>query len=58
MPAMRMPSLSLRLSPQSEGVARGVGETLTMPGHWNIVLHVLPRGAPAFDVAFVDVVGL
>jgi hypothetical protein len=58
MPAMRMPSLSLRLSSQSEGVARGVGEKLIMPGRWNIVLHVVPRGAPAFDVALVDVVGL
>ena len=35
-----------------------VGETLTMPGRWNIALHVVPRGAPAFDVAFVDVVAL
>jgi hypothetical protein len=58
MPAMGMPPLSLRLSPQSRGIARGVGEKLTMPGRWNIVLHVVPRGALAFDVAFVDVVGL
>jgi hypothetical protein len=58
MPAMGMPPLSLRLSPQSGGVSRGVGEKLTMPGRWNITLHVVPRGAPAFDVAFVDVVAL
>ena len=58
MPAMGMPPLSLRLSPQSGGVARGVGEKLTMPGRWNIALHVVPRGAPAFDVAFVDIVAL
>ena len=56
--AMGMPPLSLRLSPQSGGVARGVGEKLTMPGRWNIALHVVPRGAPAFDVAFVDIVAL
>ncbi|MFL6069443.1 MAG: FixH family protein [Gaiellaceae bacterium] len=58
MPAMGMPPLSLRLSAQSAGVARNVGEKLTMPGRWNIVLHVVPRGAPPFDVALVDVVGL
>jgi len=58
MPVMRMPSLSLRLLPQSDGVARGIGETLTMPGRWNVALHVVPRGAPAFDVVFVDVVAL
>jgi len=58
MPATGMPPLSLRLSPQSGGVARSVGEKLTMPGRWNIVLHVVPQGAPAFDVALVDVVGL
>jgi YtkA-like len=58
MPAMGMPPLSLRLSPQSAGVARGVGATLRMPGRWNIVLHVAPRRAPAFDVAFVDIVRL
>jgi YtkA-like protein len=58
MPAMGMPPLSLRLSPQSGGVARGVGEKLTMPGRWNIVLQVVPHGASAFDVAFVDVVEL
>jgi hypothetical protein len=29
-----------------------------MPGRWNLVVHVTPRAAPAFDVAFVDVVGL
>jgi len=58
MPAMRMPSLGLRLGPQGTGVARGVGETLTMPGRWEIVLHVVPRGSPAFDVAFADVVAL
>src|SRR3982750_2383453 len=58
MPAMGMPPLSLRLSPQSGGVARGVGEKLPMPGRWSIALHVVPRGAPAFDVAFVDVVAL
>jgi hypothetical protein len=58
MPTMGMPPLSLRLLPQSSGVARGTGETLTMPGRWNIALHVVPRGAPAFDVSFVDVVTL
>ena len=58
MPTMGMPPLSLRLSPQSPGVARGVGEKLMMPGRWNLVLHVVPRGAPAFEVAFVDVVAL
>jgi YtkA-like len=58
MQAMGMPPRSLRLTPQSGGVARGVGEPLTMPGRWNIALHVVPRGAPAFDVAFVDVVTL
>jgi hypothetical protein len=58
MPAMGMPPLSLRLSLQSGGVARNAGATLPMPGRWNIVLHVVPRGAPAFDVALVDVVGL
>jgi hypothetical protein len=58
MPAMGMPPLSLRLGPRRSGVARAVGETLRMPGRWNVVLHVAPRGAPAFDVAFVDVVAL
>ena len=59
MPAMRMPSLGLRLgAARGTGVSRGVGETLTMPGRWEIVLHVVPRGSPAFDVAFVDVVAL
>jgi hypothetical protein len=29
-----------------------------MPGRWNLVVHLAPRGEPAFDVAFVDVVGL
>jgi hypothetical protein len=55
---MGMPPLSLRLGPRSGGIARGVGTTLTMPGRWNLVVHLAPRGARAFDVAFVDVVGL
>jgi len=58
MPAMGMPPLALRLRTIGAAPARGVGETLTMPGRWNIALHVVPRGAPAFDVMFVDVVAL
>src|SRR3954447_13906397 len=45
MPSMGMPPLALRLLQQSTGLARGVGETLPMPGRWNIALHVVLRGA-------------
>jgi hypothetical protein len=54
MPAMAMPSLSLRLAAVGSGVFRGRGRELTMPGRWEIVVHVSPRSSPAFDVRVVD----
>jgi YtkA-like len=54
MQAMPMPSLRLTLRPGSDGVYRGTGRVLTMPGRWEIRLHLRPhRGAP-FDVIVVD----
>src|SRR3982751_4217295 len=59
MPAMRMPSLGLKLrASTTAGAARGVGETLTMPGRWHIAVHVVPRGAPAFDGVLADVAAI
>jgi hypothetical protein len=58
MPAMAMPSLSLRLRESAPGRSSGTGETLKMPGRWVVVLHVAPRAAPAFDVRLIDNVRL
>ena len=58
MPAMGMPDLGLRLRPTRTGIATGTGATLTMPGSWEVVLHVAPRGEVPFDVLLVDTVGI
>jgi hypothetical protein len=58
MPGMGMPSLGLRLRESTPGAAAGVGETLTMPGRWQIALHVAPAGAAPFDLLLIDTVRL
>jgi hypothetical protein len=58
MPAMGMPPLGLRLRETAAGVALGAGRKLTMTGRWHVLLHVAPRGAPAFDVLLIDDVRL
>jgi YtkA-like protein len=54
MQAMPMPSLRLTFRPRSEGVYRGTGRVLTMPGRWEIRMHLRPRRGAAFDVVVVD----
>lgn len=54
MRAMPMPSLSLRLTQLGTGVWRGHGRKLTMPGRWEIVVHVSPQAAAPFDVRVTD----
>jgi hypothetical protein len=58
MPAMAMPSLRLRLRESAPGAASGVGETLTMPGRWQIAIHVAPVGNTPFDLLLADMVEL
>ena len=58
MQAMPMPSLHLALRPGSDGVYRGTGRVLTMPGRWEIRLRLRREGAAAFDVVVVDRVTL
>ena len=54
MQAMPMPSLRLTFRPGSDGVYRGTGRVLTMPGRWEIRMHFRPRRGAAFDVVVVD----
>jgi hypothetical protein len=54
MVAMPMPAIHLVLRRTAPGRYRGVGQTLTMPGTWQIDIHVVPRGGKAFDVLLVD----
>ncbi len=54
MRAMPMPSLRLTLRPGSDGVYRGTGRVLTMPGRWEIRIHLRPRRGAPFDVVVVD----
>jgi len=49
-----MPSLRLSFRPGSDGVYRGTGRVLTMPGRWEIRMHLRPRRGAAFDVVVVD----
>ena len=51
---MPMPSLRLTFRPDSDGVYRGTGRVLTMPGRWEIRVHLRPRRGAAFDVVVVD----
>jgi hypothetical protein len=54
MVAMPMPALHLVLRRAAPGRYRGVGRMLTMPGTWQIDVHVAPRGGKPFDVLLVD----
>jgi hypothetical protein len=54
MQGMPMPSLRLTFTPGSDGVYRGTGRVLTMPGRWEIRMHFRPRRGAAFDVVVVD----
>jgi hypothetical protein len=54
MQGMPMPSLRLTFTPRSNGVYRGTGRVLTMPGRWEIRMHLRPRRGAAFDVVVVD----
>ena len=54
MQGMPMPSLRLTFRPGSNGVYRGTGRVLTMPGRWEIRMHLRPRQGAAFDVVVVD----
>jgi len=57
MQEMAMPSLRLALRRGSDGVYRGTGRMLTMPGRWEIRLRLRERGPPT-EVAVVDHVTL
>ncbi len=52
--AMPMPTLSLAFRQVAPGSYRAKGEKLTMPGRWEIRVHVIPSGAKPFDVVLVD----
>ncbi len=54
MRGMPMPSLRLTLKPVADGVYRGTGRVLTMPGRWEIRMHLSPRRGAGFDVVVVD----
>jgi hypothetical protein len=54
MQAMPMPSLRLTFKPDANGVYRGTGRMLTMPGRWEIRLRLRPRQGAGFDVVVVD----
>jgi YtkA-like len=54
MQGMPMPSLRLTFRPVSDGVYRGTGRVLTMPGRWEIRMHFRPRRGESFDVVVVD----
>jgi YtkA-like len=54
MQGMPMPSLRLTFRPGSDGVYGGTGRVLTMPGRWEIRMHLRPRQGTAFDVVVVD----
>ena len=56
MQAMPMPSLSLRLPSTAPGRYRGSGQTLTMPGRWQIDFRITPRGGRPLDIALLDLV--
>jgi hypothetical protein len=56
MRAMEMPSLELQLRSTAPGRYRGSGQTLTMPGRWQIDFHFAVQGAPPFDITLVDLV--
>ena len=58
MQAMPMPSLHLALTRGRDGIYRGTGRVLTMPGRWEIRLKLRQQRAAAFDVAVVDRVNL
>jgi YtkA-like len=54
MQAMPMPSLRLTFRRGPDGVYRGTGRVLTMPGRWEIRMHLRPRRGAWFDVLVVD----
>ncbi len=56
MQAMPMPSLSLQLPSTAPGRYRGSGQTLTMPGRWQIDFRIAPRGGRPLDIALLDLV--
>ena len=55
MSSMPMPSLGLLLKQTAPGVYQGSGEKLTMPGRWQIRIHVAERHALPLDVVFTDI---
>ena len=51
---MPMPSLRLTFRRGSDGVYRGTGRVLTMPGGWEIHLRLRPDGGEILDLVVVD----
>jgi YtkA-like protein len=51
---MPMPSLNLVLRRGRDGVYRGTGRVLTMPGRWEIHLRLDPYRGAVVDVFVVD----
>jgi YtkA-like len=56
MQAMPMPPLGLRLKPKAPGIYQASGEKLTMPGRWQIRLHIIAaRDRVPLDVVVTDI---
>ncbi len=55
MSSMPMPSLGLRLKQTAPGIYQGSGEKLTMPGRWQIRIHIAEHHAQPLDVVFTDI---
>lgn len=51
---MPMPSLRLTFRRGSDGVYRGTGRVLTMPGRWEIHLRLRPDRGEVLDLVVVD----
>ncbi len=54
MRAMPMPPLGLSLRSSAPGVYRGTGLKLTMPGLWEIRIHLAPRRATPLEIVLLD----
>jgi hypothetical protein len=55
MNSMPMPSLGLLLKQVRPGIYQGSGEKLTMPGSWQIRIHIAERHALPLDVVLTDI---